>query len=259
MRGLLGGLKNMTLLDETVKIRSAMQPGQEAELDALAEAIAQSMPVSAPAPADDAAALDPSAFFKLSYGLFVLSSGDGGKDGGCIINTAAQLTDTPKRISITVNKANFTHDLIAKSGVFNLSVLTESVPFALIQQFGFQSGRTADKFAGIDGARRAANGIMYLSDSANALISGKVISSQDLGTHTLFIADATEARVLANEPSVTYDYYFRHIKPKPAPAEQAKKGFRCKICGYFYEGDELPPDFICPWCKHGAEDFERVG
>ena len=259
MREIFAPLKNMTILDETVSIRSALKPEQESDIDALVNAIAADFAPSAPGSADTApAAVEPSAMFTLSYGLFVLTARDGSKDNGCIINTASQVTDTPKRISITVNKANLTHDMIKKTGVFNLSVLTESVPFKVFKRFGFQSGRDADKFAECSCDTRSANGLRYIPKYTNAFISGKVISAQDCGTHTLFIAEVTEAKVLSDERSVTYAYYFDHIKPKPIPTGEKKKGYVCKICGYVYEGDELPADFVCPLCKHGAEDFEPL-
>ncbi len=255
MAELLGKLKNITVLDNKLTIKSSLKEGQLAALDGLADAIAASLKKEAE-PAPTPAQVESNAMFKLSYGLFVLTARDGAKDNGCIINTAQQLTSAPMRISITVNKANYTHDMIEKTGVFNISVLTEGAPFGLFKQYGFQSGRTADKLSG--GEPRTENGIAYLSEHANAVISGKVISTVDCGTHTLFIADVTEAHVLSAEPSVTYAYYFAHIKPKPQPAAEKKKGFVCKICGYVYEGETLPPDFICPLCKHGAEDFEPL-
>lgn len=198
--------------------------------------------------------MDKNALFKLSYGLFVLTAKQDGKDNGCIINTVQQVTSDPMRISITVNKANLTHDMVLSTGEFNVSVLTEDAVFWIFQHYGFQSGRDVDKFANLPEARTA-NGIRFVEGCTNAVLSGKVIQTVDCGTHTLFIADVTEAKVLDNAPSVTYQYYFDHIKPKPEPAQQGK--WVCKICGYVYEGDTLPPDFICPWCKHGVEDFER--
>ena len=198
--------------------------------------------------------MDKNALFKLSYGLFVLTAKQDGKDNGCIINTVQQVTSDPMRISITVNKANLTHDMVLSTGEFNVSVLTEDAVFWIFQHYGFQSGRDVDKFANLPEARMA-NGIRFVEGCTNAVLSGKVIQTVDCGTHTLFIADVTEAKVLDNAPSVTYQYYFDHIKPKPEPAQQGK--WVCKICGYVYEGDTLPPDFICPWCKHGVEDFER--
>lgn len=253
----LSGLKNMTFLENTLTIRSALKSGQMDQLNALVEEILDSMR-EPEEEGDKEAMVEPNALFKLSYGLFVLTAKDGGKDNGCIINTVTQLTDTPKRITIAVNKANYTHDMIQKTGVFNVSVLSEDVPFKIFQQFGFQSGRDADKFAGMATQTRSANGLRYLDEYTNAFISAKVISAEDYGTHTLFVADITEAKVLSAEPSVTYAYYFEHIKPKPQPTAEAKKGWVCKICGYVYEGEDLPADFICPLCKHGAEDFEPL-
>lgn len=258
MKEIIGGLKDMTVIGQDVSIKSALNTDQMAELDALADAIVETMPKSF-APTEVApAGIDNSAFFKLSYGLFVLTARDGEKDNGCIINTVTQLTDTPKRITIAVNKQNLTHDMILKTGVFNVSVLTEEVPFKVFQHFGFQSGRDVDKFADCEVQARAQNGLMYLPKYTNAFFSAQVIEAKDYGTHTLFIADVTQAQVLSEEKSVTYAYYFEHIKPKPAPADEQKKGFVCKICGYVYEGEELPADFICPLCKHGAEDFEPL-
>ena len=258
MREILSECRNMTFLNETVSLRSSLKPAQSADVDALVEALAATMPRRKPAAAAAAPAaggsMDPAAFFKLSYGLFVLTAREGEKDNGCIINTAQLLTDTPKRITIAVNKQNLTHDMVLRTGVFNVSVLTEKVPFKVFQHFGFQSGRDTDKFAGWEGPR-SANGLCYLPEYTNALLSGRVISTADYGTHTLFVAEVTEARILSEEPSVTYSYYFQHIKPKPQPQAEQKKGFVCKICGYVYEGDTLPEDFICPLCKHGAEDF----
>ena len=261
MREILSECRNMTFLNETVSLRSSLKPAQSADVDALVEALAATMPRRKPAAAAAAPAaggsMDPAAFFKLSYGLFVLTAREGEKDNGCIINTTQLLTDTPKRITIAVNKQNLTHDMILRTGVFNVSVLTEKVPFKVFQHFGFQSGRDTDKFAGWEGPR-SANGLCYLPEYTNALLSGRVISTADYGTHTLFVAEVTEARILSEEPSVTYSYYFQHIKPKPQPQAEQKKGFVCKICGYVYEGDTLPEDFICPLCKHGAADFEEI-
>jgi flavin reductase (DIM6/NTAB) family NADH-FMN oxidoreductase RutF len=206
----------------------------------------------------DLTPINNAAFFKLSYGLFILTAKDGAKDNGCIINTVTQITSTPQRISIAVNKNNFTHDMILKTGTFNVSVLSIETPFSVFQNFGFQSGRTVDKFAGVQEKKRSANGLIYEPRYANSFISGNIIGSTDYGTHTLFIADVAEAAVLGAVPSLTYQYYFDHIKPKPAAAPEKKKGYVCKICGYVYEGDELPPDFICPICKHGASDFEKL-
>ena len=198
------------------------------------------------------------AMFKLTYGLFVLSAKEGEKDNGCIVNTVQQVTDTPNRIAVTVNKSNYTHDMILKTGRFNVSILSEDASFEIFQHFGFQSGREVDKLEGYAHVQRAENGLYYLTQYSNAFISAKVIQATDYGTHTVFVADVVEARVLSHAPSLTYDYYFANIKPKPQPVAPDKKGYVCKICGYVYEGDTLPEDFICPLCKHGAEDFEPL-
>ncbi len=192
--------------------------------------------------------------FKISYGLFVLTANDG-KDNGCIVNTVQQITQEPLKLAVAVNKINYTHDQIKKTGEFNVSVLCESVPFSTIERFGFASGREVDKFADLADTARTENGILYITKDTNAVISGKVVEEVDCGTHTLFVADVVEAKVLSDAPSVTYQYYFDHIKPKP---EAKKKGYVCKICGYVYEGDPLPDDFICPLCKHPASDFEPI-
>lgn len=199
--------------------------------------------------------MDKRAMYNLTYGLFVLTAKEGEKDNGCIVNTVAQVTTSPNRITVAVNKTNHTHDMIMNTGLFNANILTEKTPFGVFQHFGFQSGRDVNKFMG-DSYKRSENGIIYLPDTANAYISGKVVSATDIGTHTLFLADVTDAAVLSEDPSVTYAYYQAHIKPQP---EKPKKtGWRCKICGYVYEGEDLPEDFICPWCKHGAIDFEKI-
>lgn len=200
------------------------------------------------------------AMYALSYGLFVLTARQGGKDNGCIINTAAQVTTTPNRITIAVNKTNFTHDMIVSTGAFTLSILSQEADFPLFQRFGFQSGRDADKFAGFaEQTCRGENGIMYVTQGVNAWLSCKVISATDLGTHTLFLADVEDGDVLSDAPSVTYAYYQEHIKPKPQAAPPSeKKRWVCKVCGYIYEGDTLPEDYICPICKHPASDFEQL-
>ena len=206
-------------------------------------------------------ALDPTALFTLSYGLYVLTAREGGRDLGCIVNTVTQLTENPTRIAVSVNKQNFTNEVIQRTGLFNVSVLTEAAPMDLFRHFGFQSGRDVDKFAGRTDPV-SENGLRYIGGPATALISGKVEQAIDCGTHMLYIALVTEARKLSDAPSMTYAYYFANVKPKPQPKpaqEKPRRGFVCRICGYFYEGDELPPDFICPLCKHGAADFEPVG
>ena len=199
--------------------------------------------------------MDNTALFKLSYGLYVLTARQEGKDNGCIVNTVMQITDDPKRIVVGVNKQNLTHDMILATGEFNVSVLSQDATFWFFEHYGFQSGRNVDKFANIP-ETRTENGLRYVAACTNAVLSGKVISTVDCGTHTLFVADVTDAKVLSEEPAMTYQYYFDHVKPKPQPAKT--ESWVCKICGYVYEGPELPPDFICPWCKHGVEDFEKL-
>lgn len=258
MAKILAPCKNMTYLETGLTVRSSLKEIQMETVDRLVQEIVASMPTPA-VPAASNKLVEPNALFKLSYGLFILTARDEDRDNGCIINTVMQLTDNPKRILIGVNKGNFTHDMIAKTGVFNVSVLTTETSFEVFQYYGFQSGRDVNKFAEKDGLDRTENGVAYLPGFANAVISAKVVSAADYDTHTLFVAEVTEAKVLSNVPSVTYTYYFDHIKPKPQPVQAEKKGFVCKICGYVYEGDTLPADFICPLCKHGADDFEPIG
>lgn len=199
------------------------------------------------------------AMYNLTYGLFVLTSRVGEKDSGCIINTAGQVTSTPNRISIAVNKANFTHDLVKESGKFNISILSEKASFDTFKHFGFQSGRTVNKFEGYPACKRSENGLYYITEGTNAYISATVEQAIDLGSHTLFIAAVDDMEVLAADPSTTYSYYQSSIKPKPEQnTAKGKTTWRCTICGYVYEGEELPADFICPLCKHPASDFEKV-
>ena len=199
------------------------------------------------------------AMYQLTYGLFVLTAQMNGKDSGCIINTAGQVTSVPNRISITVNKDNFTHDLVKESGKFNISILSEKASFDTFQHFGFQSGRTVDKFAGYSACRRSENGLYYITEGTNAYISATVEQAIDLGSHTMFIAAVDDMELLASDPSASYAYYQANIKPKPEEkAASGKTVWRCTVCGYIYEGEELPSDFVCPLCKHPASDFEKV-
>ena len=201
------------------------------------------------------------ALFKLTYGLYVLTAREGDKDNGCIINVAPQLTDTPLQMLVSVNKANYTHGMIARTGLFNLSLLTEHTPMDIIQHFGFQSGKDVNKFENSLTDLRSSNGLRYVPRYTNAYLSGKVNQMVDLGTHTLLIAEITESVLLNNDPSLTYDYYHRNIKPKPevpAASGDGKTRWVCQTCGYVYEGDEVPDDFLCPWCKHGKADFKRM-
>ena len=203
--------------------------------------------------------MDNATMYKLSYGLFVLTSGAEGKDSGCIINTAGQVTSEPNRISIAVNKANFTHDLIKESGKFNVSILSEKANFGLFKHFGFQSGRDVDKFSGFDACRRSKNGLFYITEGTNGYISASVEQMIDLGSHTMFIAAVEDMEVLSDEASATYSYYHSNIKPKPEKTNvSGKTAWRCTVCGYVYEGEELPEGFVCPYCKHPASDFEKI-
>lgn len=203
--------------------------------------------------------MDKKAMYHLTYGLFVLTARLGEKDNGCIINTAGQVTSTPNRISITVNKDNLTHDLVKESGRFNISILSERANFDIFKHFGFQTGRETDKFDGYAACKRSENGLYYITEGTNAYISGTVEQAIDLGSHTMFIASVDDMEVLASEPSASYAYYQSSIKPKPEKKEAGGKTvWRCTVCGYVYEGDVLPDDFVCPLCKHPASDFEKV-
>lgn len=200
--------------------------------------------------------MDKKAMYNLTYGLFVLTAKEGDKDNGCIVNTVSQVTTEPNRIVVAVNKNNFTHDMIVRTGIFNVSILSEKSKFETYKHWGFQSGKDTDKLEQIT-FERSDNGLVYIAEETNAMISAKVVSMTDLGTHTLFLADVTDAKVLSDDESVTYSYYQKNIKPAPADAGK-KKGFICTVCGYIYEGDTLPPDFICPLCKHPASDFKPL-
>lgn len=196
--------------------------------------------------------------YKLSYGLFVITANENGFDNGCIINTAQQVTTSPNRISVTLNKSGKTHDMIKNTGVFNISVISEDAYFELFKHFGFQSGANCNKFNGFEAAKRSENGIFYLTAGVNSYISAKVVQEIDLGSHTMFIADVTDADIVSEIPSATYAYYHSNIKPKPQEKKSTKTVWRCKVCGYEYEGETLPEDFICPICKHPASDFEKA-
>ena len=199
--------------------------------------------------------IDPTAMFKIGYGLYVVTCNDGKKDNGLIVNTVMQVTNNPDRILVAINKQNYSHDVIKNSGIMNVNCLTESAPFAVFEAFGFKSGRDTDKFAGCS-PEKSENQLVVLPRHINSFLSLKVESYTDLGSHGMFLCTVTESRVISDEPSMTYAYYHANVKPKPQPAK--KKGYVCKICGYVYEGETLPEDFICPLCKHGASDFEEL-
>lgn len=200
--------------------------------------------------------MDNKVLFNIGYGLYVLTASEGEKDNGCIINTVMQVTSDPLQIAIAVNKKNYTNEMIQRTKKFNVSVLSESAKFEVFEHFGFHSGRDTDKFADFVDTKRSPNGVLYITQNTNSYMSAYVKQEIDLGSHTLFIAQLVAAETLSEEPTVTYTYYQNNIKPKPQKTE--KKGWRCKICGYIYEGEDLPADFICPWCKHGAIDFEKI-
>lgn len=199
--------------------------------------------------------MNPKVFNQISYGLYVVSSKHDKKMNGCIINTVMQVTDNPKQIVTAVNKQNMTCEIIQKSGMFSISVLSETAPFSLFEHFGFQSGRETDKFVGYPFAMTKQE-LPYLTEHCTAYLDCKVIDTYDLGTHIMFLAVVSDCDIISGEKPITYSFYHEYVKPQKAST--SKKGWRCVVCGYIYEGEELPPDFICPWCKHGVEDFEKI-
>lgn len=201
--------------------------------------------------------MDNNALFKLTSGLFLLIAKTD-KDNGCIINTVLQVTASPVRIVVAVNKNNYTHDMLKQAGIFNVSVLSENAPMDIYKRFGYASGRDTDKFDGFNSVSRSENDILYLTEYSNAFLSAKITEEKDLGTHTLFTADVTDAEIITQDTSVTYDYYQKNIKTTANLNTEGKKGFICTVCGYIYEGSTLPEDFICPVCKHGAEAFKPL-
>jgi len=203
--------------------------------------------------------VDTNAMNKINYGLFLVTANDNGSDNGCIVNTVSQVTVNPLQITVNINKDNLTHDMIKSSKKLAVSVLTTSAPFAIFQRFGLSSGRSTAKFEGdLSGEfTRLGNGLYGMSKYANAVIEADVVETIDCGTHTIFIAKVLQAQVLNSESSCSYDFYMNQIKPKPAPLTGGATGYVCKICGYIYDGEVLPPDFICPLCKHGVADFEK--
>ena len=260
IREILEKRKNINILSETVSIKSSVKQDTMTEINKLAEAITASFAQDSNEDTNNStiANIDKTALFNISYGLYVLTAKDGDKDNGCIINTVMQVAETPLEISIAVNKHNLTHDIIMKTQEFNISALTESTPFKVFETFGFKSGRDTDKFVDCEFDNRATNNIRYIPKHTNSYITAKVVDTRDCGGHSLFIATVTEAVVLSKETSLTYKYYLDNIKPKPQKSMDQKKGFVCRICGYVYESDTLPPDIICPLCKHGAADFEPL-
>lgn len=252
MRGMLEGCKNITWLDGVVTVKSAMTEANREEIGKMAGELCREYTALSPATANRN---DMSALFRIGYGLYVVTSNDGKHDNGLIVNTVTQVSDNPNRIAVNINKANYSYHVIKRTGIMNVNCLSTEAPFKVFEQFGFRSGRNVNKFEGCTPAR-ADNGLVILPHYINAAFSLKVEDYVDLGSHGMFICSVTEARVMSDKPTMTYDYYHKNVKPKPETA--GKKGYVCKVCGYVYEGEELPADYICPLCKHGAADFEPI-
>ena len=252
MTKMFEGSKKLTFTDTNVRIMSALNDERSAQLEALADELCRDYIAQH---TETANKNDLTALFNIGYGLYVVTSNDGKKDNGLIVNTVSQVTNTPNRIAVTINKANYSHHVIKQTGIMNLNCLSTDAPFHVFENFGFQSGRTADKFAGWD-PLRSDNGLVFLPKYINSFMSLKVEQYIDLDTHGMFICSITESRVMSRLETMTYNYYQSNVKPKPAT--EGKKGFVCKVCGYIYEGEELPDDYICPLCKHGVADFEPI-
>ena len=252
MRNMLAGSKNLTFTDTTVRIQSALNEESTAQVETLANELCREYLARRDETANKN---DLSALFNIGYGLYVVTSSDGNKDNGLIVNTVTQVTNTPNRVAVTINKENYSHHVIRQTGKMNVNCLDVSAPFELIKNFGFQSGRTADKFQGFE-ELRSDNGLRFLPRHINSFMSLQVESYVDLGTHGMFICAVTEARVMGNTETMSYNYYYNNVKPKPQA--EGKKGYACKICGWIYEGENLPEDIVCPLCKHGAADFEPL-
>ena len=252
MKEMLSDCKNLTYANTTVKIHSALNSDNKDELESLANELCQDYIAQSGETADKN---DLTALFNIGYGLYVVTSNDGKRDNGIIVNTVTQVTNTPNRIAVTINKENYSHHVIKQTGIMNVNCLTVDAPFSVFETFGFQSGRNADKFVGIE-ENRSDNGLRILPRYINSVMSLKVESYVDLDTHGMFICTVTESRVMSDKETMTYTYYQDNVKPKPQT--EGKKGYVCKVCGYIYEGEELPDDYICPLCKHGAADFEPI-
>ena len=252
MKGMFENSKNLTYADTTVKIMSALNEESSAQLASLAKELCKDYLAKQESTANKN---DLTALFNIGYGLYGVTSNDGKKDNGLIVNTVTQVTNTPNRIAVTINKENYSHHVIKQTGKMNINCLTTDTPFSVFENFGFKSGRNTDKFENCE-PLRSDNGLVFLPRYINSFMSLKVEQYVDLDTHGMFICSVTEARVISNQATMTYSYYFDNVKPKPET--NGKKGYVCKICGYVYEGDQLPEDFICPLCKHGAADFEEI-
>ena len=253
MTKMFEGCKNLTFTDTTVRILSALNEDSKAQIEAMANELCQDYLAQQDATANKN---DLTALFNIGYGLYVVTSNDGTRDNGLIVNTVSQVTNTPNRVAVTINKANYSYHIIQQTGILNVNCLDVSAPFSVFQNFGFRSGRTADKFEGIE-ELRSDNGLRFLPRYVNSFMSLKVESVVDLDTHGMFICSVTEARVMSDRQTMSYTYYQDNVKPKPET--EGKKGFVCKVCGWVYEGDTLPDDIVCPLCKHGAADFEPIG
>ena len=252
MKKMLEGCKNITYTDTTVKIMSALNDQSSEQLEKLADELCMDYLAQHDETANKN---DMTALFNIGYGLYVVTSNDGKKDNGLIVNTVSQVTNSPNRIAVCINKQNYSHHVIKNTGIMNVNCLSVEAPFKVFETFGFQSGRTVDKFAGLE-KLKSDNDLVFLSKYINSFMSLKVEDYIDLDTHGMFICSVTEARVLSDKETMTYTYYQNNVKPKPET--EGKKGWVCKVCGYIYEGDELPDDFICPLCKHGVADFEPI-
>ncbi len=252
MRSMLENSKNLTFIDTTVRILSALNEDSRNQIEAMANELCREYMAQQDATANKN---DLSALFNIGYGLYVVTSNDGTKDNGLVVNTVTQVTNTPNRVAVIINKQNYSYHVIKQTGVMNVNCLDTTAPFSVFERFGFQSGRTTDKFAGLE-ELRSDNGLRFLSRHINSFMSLKVENVVDIDTHGMFICSITEARVMEDKPTMSYDYYLENVKPKPQT--EGKKGYVCKICGWVYEGEELPDDIICPLCKHGAADFEPI-
>lgn len=253
MKGMLENCKNLKYCEHGVRIMSALSDESKKEIDALADELCGEYIARSDI---QQVKNDDKALFNIGYGLYVVTSNDGEKDNGLIVNAVTQVTNTPSRVAVTINKQNYSHHVIKQTGVMNVNCLSIEAPFSVFECFGFRSGRNADKFEGQDDIIHSANGLAVLPRYINSYMSLKVDEYLDLGTHGMFICSVTEARVINNVETMTYTYYQKNVKPKPQT--EGKKGYVCKVCGYVYEGDELPEDFVCPLCKHGAADFEKL-
>lgn len=252
MKEMFAKSKNITWMDNNLRIMSSLSDENMEQIEAMADELCKEYVAQS---GERANKNDMTALFKIGYGLYVVTSNDGTKDNGLIVNTVTQLTDNPYRVAVNINKANYSHHVIKQTGVLNVNCLSVEAPFSVFETFGFQSGRTVDKFAGSE-VYRSDNGLVFLGKYINAFMSLKVDQYVDLDTHGMFICSVTEARVMSDKDTMTYTYYQKNVKPKPQT--EGKKGYVCKVCGFIYEGDTLPDDYICPLCKHGVADFEPI-